>query len=399
MMPMFFAFGFCNVLVDTLVPKFKAMFSLSYSEVMLTQFCYFAAYFIVSAPAGWLIGRIGYLPSMVSGLLLMALGAFGFLPAAMVGIYPGFLAALFVLAAGVTIVEVAANPAAAVAGPASQASSRLSLAQAFNSAATMVAPLFGAYFILGSVEAPPVGLSTAALAGFRRTQAHVFVAPFAGVASVLVALAALCWLVRALSPLVAPRSAGSWRILLGEKYLMLGALGVFCYVGAEVSIGSSLTNYLMGTDVLGLAAAQAGRLVSLYWGGAMLGRFVGFLILRRFPAGLVLALCAAVAFSLVLFSGLSGGIVAATAILAVGLFNSVMFPAIFALAIEGLGDRTPQASGLICLAIVGGAVVPLAMGSVADRLGLSWALIVPAVCYVWVSLFGLISCNRAIASA
>jgi FHS family L-fucose permease-like MFS transporter len=215
MMSMFFAFGFCTVMVDTLVPKFKAMFALSYTEVMLTQFCYFGAYVVFSAPAGWLLSRIGYLPSMVLGLLLMAAGALGFAPAALLGTYPGFLAALFVLAAGVTIVQVAANPVTALAGPEDKAPSRLTLAQALNSVATMVGPQFGAYFILAHMAAPAAGLSAAALAAFRQQQAHVFVAPFVGIGVALLALATVCWRVRRWSPPAVAQGAGSVARLLG----------------------------------------------------------------------------------------------------------------------------------------------------------------------------------------
>ncbi len=388
MMSTFFAFGFCTVLVDTLVPKFKAMFALSYTEVMLTQFCYFGAYFIVSAPAGWLLSRIGYLPAMVVGLLLMACGAALFAPAAVLGTYPGFLFALFVVASGVTIVQVAANPVTALAGPSHQAPSRLTLAQAFNSFATMVGPQFGAWLILARLATPRRGLSEAALAAFRHQEARVFVVPFLSIAAALLALAALCWRLRAWSPTVAARGGGSLARLAHSRRLVLGAVSIFAYVGAEVAIGSSLANYLMQASVLAVAPITAGRLVSAYWGGAMVGRFIGAGLLRRAPAGLLLAGAAICAGSLAVVSACSAGVPAAAAVLAIGLFNSIMFPTIFTLAIEGLGEDTPEASGIICLAIVGGAVVPLLTGAVADTAGLSSALIVPAICYVWIAVFG-----------
>jgi FHS family L-fucose permease-like MFS transporter len=398
MMSMFFAFGFCTVLVDTLVPKFKAMFALSYAEVMLTQFCYFGAYFIVSLPAGWLLGRIGYLRSIVVGLMLMASGALGFGPAALIGSYPAFLFALFVLACGVTIVQVAANPVTALAGSAATASSRLTLAQAFNSLATMIGPQFGAYLILSSLHTPPAGADAKALEVFRQHEAHVFVAPFAYVALVLAGLALLCWRVRAWSPPAAPRALGSVRQLLGERRLMLGAASIFAYVGAEVSIGSAMANYLMQGTVLGLTAATAGRLVSLYWGGAMVGRFAGTLVLRHIKPGLALGVCALCAAALATVSGLSNGLAAAGTLLAIGLCNSIMFPTIFTLAIEGLGEKTPEASGLVCLAIVGGAVVPLTMGVAADRFGLAHALVVPVLCYLWIAFFAVWVSRAAVPS-
>lgn len=388
MMAMFFAFGFCTVLVDTLVPKFKAMFALSYTEVMLTEFCYFGAYFVVSAPAGWLLSRIGYLPSMVLGLLLMAAGALGFTPAAELGTYPGFLAALFVLASGVTVVQVAANPVTALAGPPDQAPSRLTLAQALNSVATMVGPQFGAWLILAHVESPPAGLSVVARAALRAREAHVFVVPFLAIAAGLLLLAAVCWRVRAWSPPVIAQSGGSALRLLREPRLLAGAVSIFTYVGAEVSIGSSMANYLMQGSVLGVIAGTAGRLVSVYWGGAMVGRFTGAVLLRRMPAGLALSMCAVGAAALVLTSSLSGGRFAAAMLLAVGLFNAIQFPTIFTLAIEGLGAETPEASGLLCLAIVGGALVPLLTGVVADHAGLARALLVPVGCYLWIALYG-----------
>ncbi len=388
MMSMFFAFGFCTVLVDTLVPKFKAMFALSYTEVMLTQFCYFGAYFVISAPAGWLVSRIGYLRTMTVGLLLMAAGAALFVPAALSGTYAGFLAALFVVAGGVTIVQVAANPVTALAGPAAQAPSRLTLAQAFNSFATMVGPQFGAWLILARLEAPAPGLAGAGLAAFRHQEARVFVMPFLAISAALLALAAVCWRLRAWSPPVTAQGGGAFLRLLRTPRLMLGALSIFTYVGAEVAIGSSLANDLMQPSVLGVAAITAGRLVSLYWGGAMIGRFLGAGLLRRVPAGLLLASAAIGAGSLAVVSAFSVGLPAAIAVLAIGLFNSIMFPTIFTLAIEGLDEDTPEASGIICLAIVGGAIVPLLTGATADLAGLSHALIVPAICYVWIAVFG-----------
>jgi FHS family L-fucose permease-like MFS transporter len=390
-MALFFAFGFCTVLVDSIIPKLKATFALSYAEVMLTQFCFFGAYFLISLPAAWLLHRIGYLQGVAVGLLLMALGCLLFTPAADAGVYSGFLGALFILASGVTIVQVAANPLATGAGDSSRAASRLTLAQAFNSLATTVGPIFGAAFILANGLAVPdaTKLSAPALAIARREQAQVFQLPFLIIAAVLVAMAIVCWSVRhwvrqtAPSPAIS-RTAG----LLSNRRLMLGAASIFLYVGAEVSIGSSLTNYLMLPGTLAAAAQMAGTLVSTYWGLAMAGRFIGAGIMRSSNPARVLTLCACGAFVLTITSSFSAGVVAAATILAVGLFNSIMFPTIFALAVAGLGERTAQASGIICLAIVGGAVVPLATGAVADHVGLKLALLVPALCYVWIAFYG-----------
>jgi len=391
MMSMFFAFGFCTVIIDTLVPKFKAMFALSYTEVMLTQFCFFGAYFIISAPAGWLMSRIGYLRGITVGLLTMATGALLFTPAALLGTYDGFLAALFILAAGVTVVQVAANPLTAMLGAPARAPSRLTLAQAFNSLATTVGPIFGSVLILSHVTKMPdaATLPAAALDTLRRSEAHVFQAPFLFIAAVLVVLAGACWVLRGWGPEAQLPASGSYRRLLSNRRLMMGAAGIFTYVGAEVSIGSSIANYLMQGSVLGVAAQTAGSLVSVYWGLAMAGRFCGAAVLRRIAPGAVLAACAAASCCLAATTGFCSGITAAVTILAIGLFNSIMFPTIFTLAIGTLREDPAEASGLLCLAIVGGALVPLLTGVMADRFGLGHALLVPAACYVWIVAFGL----------
>ena len=398
-MALFFAFGFCTVLVDTIIPKLKATFALSYAEVMLTQFCFFGAYFLVSLPAAWLHSRIGYLKGVAVGLLLMALGCLLFTPAANLGTYPGFLGALFILAAGVTIVQVAANPLATGAGDPRRAASRLTLAQAFNSLATTVGPIFGAVFILANgLAVPDAGtLSAEALAIARREQAQVFQVPFLIIAAVLIVLALVCWSVRhwvkGVAPALATRSDAA---LLSNRRLMFGAATIFLYVGAEVAIGSSMVNYLMLRNTLSAAAQTAGSLVSVYWGLAMVGRFIGAAIMRKANPAVVLTLCACGAFLMTTTSSLSAGPVAAATILAVGLFNSIMFPTTFALAVEGMGERTPQASGIICLAIVGGAILPLATGAVADHVGLSLALLVPAACYIWIAFYGIFTARNKV---
>lgn len=393
-MSLFFSFGFCTVLVDSIIPKLKGLFSLSYTEVMLTQFCFFGAYFIISMPASWLIARLGYLQAVVTGLVLMALGCLLFTPAANLGLYPAFLGALFILASGVTIVQVAANPLAAEAGNPATASSRLTLAQAFNSVATMVGPYFGAYFFLRSgVTIPNVAaLSPAALAQARQTQAHVFQLPFVGIAVFVLVIAAICFLVRHWAP--EPRhnlDASSQHKLFANPRLMLGILSIFTYVGAEVSIGSTMANYLMQPTTLGAVAETAGKMVSLYWGGAMCGRFVGSYILARARPGFVLVGCATGAAALALTSSFSTGSIAAYTALAIGLCNSIMFPTVFTLAIEGLGDLAGSASGLLCLGIVGGAIVPMITGAVADHTSLARALLVPVVCYIWLGTYGFLT--------
>lgn len=395
---LFFAWGFATVLIDSLIPKLKALFTLSYAEVMLTQFAFFLAYFLCSIPAGWLLARIGYLRAIVGGLLVMAIGCLLFIPAVDFGLFGGFLVALFVMAAGITMLQVAANPLIAVLGPAETSHSRLNLAQAFNSLGTFVGPFVGAAFILGGSEATSAiditTLSAEALADYRHAEVQMVQGPFLGIAGGLVVLVIVFWRFRNLTGpalRVQPATGGVAFGVLRDARLALGALSIFAYVGAEVSIGSVLTNYLMQDSTLGLAPAVAGTLVSLYWGGAMVGRFVGSAVLRKVPAGLVLAACATGAVVLASTSAMSSGRVAAVTIIAVGLCNSIMFPTIFTLAIERLGPRTPQGSAMLCLAIVGGAIVPVLTGYVADHSTLATALFVPAVCYLWIAVYGLLT--------
>jgi len=402
---LFFAWGFATVLIDSLIPKLRGLYSLNYAEAMLTQFAFFLAYLVISIPAGMLLARIGYIRGIVTGLVVMAAGALIISPAALFGFFPGFLIALFVMASGITLLQVAANPLIAVLGRPEGSHSRLTLAQAFNSLATFIGPFVGAAVILktGVGSASPAGMPAAALEQYRHSEALHIQLPFLWIAGGAALLALVFWTLRRSA--VLPSSAHletrlSSLALLGRPRLALGALAMFLYVGAEVSIGSTMTNYLMQPGVLHLTAARAGGLVAFYWGGAMVGRFIGSVALRWTPAGLALAICAVAAALLASTSALSVGLVAAVAVIAVGLFNSIMFPTIFTLAIDGLGEETPQGSGVLCLAIVGGAVVPLISGLTADRLGLSAALFVPVACYVLIALYGLSSWKgRWIASA
>ncbi len=389
---LFFAWGFCTVLVDVLIPKLKATFALSFAEAMLTQFCFFLAYFVVSIPAALLVSRVGYMRGIVFGLVVMAGGCLMFSPAASMGWYPAFLAALFVLAAGITVVQVAANPLAAGLGDPARAHSRLTLAQAFNSFGTMLGPLFGSSLILAAgVAEPTPGMDGAALAAFRVEQAGHVRLPYMIIAAVLAGLAGLCWWLRRWPvPSVRPVVQGDYLRLLRIPRLSLGALSIFLYVGAEVAVGSALVNYLI---MVGATSSEhaAGNLISVYWGLAMVGRFIGSWVLRFVAPGLVLATCAIGAAALGLLAGtVLEGTAAAVAILSIGLFNSVMFPTIFTLSIDGLGEDTAGGSGLLCLAIVGGAIVPLLMGLVADAVGLGLALLVPVACYLCIAGYGLL---------
>jgi len=396
---LFFAWGLATVLIDSLVPKLKALFQLNYTEVMLTQFCFFLAYLLMSLPAGALLARVGYVRSILVGLIVMAGGCLLFTPAAKAGTYAGFLLALFVMASGITQLQVAANPLVALLGSTQTSHSRLNLAQAFNALGTFVGPLLGSWLILRNGLAAPAdlaGLAPEALAAYRRTQAHDVQGLFWGIAAGLALLVLLFWRFRSFRAEVERRQAGGTPVLelLCRPRLALGILSIFLYVGAEVSIGSVLTNYLMLPAVLGLGAASAGNCVSLYWGGAMVGRFIGSAVLRRAAPGLVLACCATGAALLACTSALGAGLFAAVAILAVGLCNSIMFPTIFSLAIEGLGEDTPRGSSMLCVAIVGGAIVPVLTGHVADQAGLAWALLVPALCYLGIAGYGLLARYR-----
>ncbi len=395
---LFFAWGFSTVLVDSLIPKLKALFALSYAEVMLTQFCFFIAYFVMSIPASFLLNRLGYGKAIVLGLAIMALGDLGFAPAASLDVFWGFLATLFITASGITLLQVAANPLMASLGDPTKSHSRLTLAQAFNSLGTFVGPYIGAAFILGDNGRAPVDPTTASpqvLAAYRVAEAHVVQLPFLAIAGLLVVLATIFWLMRRASgipPLDATAPIGiSLDLLRRHPRLALGALSIFVYVGAEVTIGSLMTNYLMQPTILGWQAADAGRMVSFYWGGAMVGRFVGSYLLRLVAPGKLLSMAAITAGVLALSASLLVGVPAAVAIIAVGLFNSIMFPTIFTLGLEGLGDETPRGSGILCMAIVGGAVIPPLSGLVADHFGVAAALFVPVLCYGWIAVYGMMS--------
>lgn len=392
---LFFAWGFATVLIDTLVPKLKAVFALSYTEVLLTQFSFFVGYFVFSIPAGFLLSRIGYLRGAVLGLAVMMCGCLLFSPAAASGLFVAFLLALFVMSAGITLLQVVANPLIAELGPESSSSSRLTLAQAFNSLGTTIGPWVGAVLILhGGVTIDAAHLSPAALAAARSVQAHAVQIPFLIIAAGLAVVAALFWLMRnsaAPSVSVQMASLGALWALRKRPRLMLGTLAIFVYVGAEVSIGSMMTNYLMQPSVLGLVAERAGKLVSFYWGGAMVGRFIGSFVLRKARPGIVLAVCAVCACALALVSSQATGEMAAWTLIGVGLFNSIMFPTIFALASDDMDEEKPNASAFLCMAIVGGAIVPEITGAIADVSTLATALAVPAICYVCIAVYGVLT--------
>ena len=388
---LFFAFGGITSLNDVIIPKLKALFTLSYGQVMLVQSAFFAAYFVMSIPAAALVRRIGYMRSAVVGLLTMTAGCVMFIPASANGLFALFLLALFVLASGITTVQVVANPLISLLGPPATTSSRLTFAQAFNSLGTTIFPYVGSILILGSLATiDPATLSGAALSSFRVEETQVVVHTYEGLAIALIVLAAAVWFERKRLVETATSTTPILRAfnLLTRPRFAFGTLCIFLYVGGEVAIGSMIVSYLMQPTTFGAVAEEAGKHVPYYWGGAMVGRFVGAYLLRVFSPGKVLMCVATAVMLLLLISANSSGAVSGWSLLAVGLFNSIMFPTIFSLASEGLGKRAAEGSGVICMAIVGGAVVPLVTGNAADIWGLKQALIVPAACYFGILLFG-----------
>ena len=391
---LFFMWGFLTCLNDILVPHLKSIFDLSYARVMLIQFSFFSAYFWLSVPWSRIVNAIGYQKTMVVGLLSMAVGAFLFVPAAASVSFPLFLAALVVLAAGVTGLQVAANPYVVVLGKPETASSRLVLTQAFNSLGTTIAPKLGGLLIL---SATPLAieklrtLSPEALHLYRIQQASSVKMPYVVIGIALLLLAVLIATSR-LPKIAGARCAPQQKVddsVWRHPNLVLGALGIFAYVGAEVSIGSFLVNYFGQADIAGLPARIAAGYVSFYWGGAMVGRFLGAGLLRRIKTGHLLAACAICTATLVIVSMSTSGHTAMWSILAVGLFNSIMFPSIFALGVAELGCLTGNASGILNMAIVGGAILPLVQGVVADSIGIHHAFIVPVICYLYILFYAL----------
>jgi FHS family L-fucose permease-like MFS transporter len=391
---LFFMWGFLTCLNDILVPHLKSIFDLTYAQVMLVQFAFFSAYFLFSVPWSKVVNTIGYQRTMVVGLLTMACGAFLFVPAASAASYPLFLTALLVLAAGITGLQVSANPYVDLLGKPETASSRLDLTQAFNSLGTTLAPKLGGLLVL---SAAPLAveqlrlLAPAALHAYRVQQAASVKMPYTVISVVLVLLAVLMGrfkLPKIESELSRPGEKtmdSVWK----HRNLLLGAIGIFSYVGAEVSIGSFLVNYFGLPEIAGLSAKSAAGFVSFYWGGAMIGRFLGAPILRRVKAGYLLAFCAAAAVTLTIVSMVLGGHTAMWSILAVGLFNSIMFPTIFSLGVAELGPLTGTGSGILNMAIVGGAILPVIQGVIADHVGLHHAFVLPVICYLFILFYGL----------
>lgn len=389
---LFFVRGFSTVLIDTLIPKLKSIFELSYTQAMLTQLCFFLGYLVFSLPAAIVLTRVGYIRAIVLGLTVMTAACLIFSAAALLGQYAGILTALFILAAGMTLLQVSTIPLVTLLGPLRWSHSRLTLAQAFNSLGTTVGPLVGAWLILGPIKQPYPDQTAAAKSAIQLAERYALGRPFLAIGCVLAAIAVIFWL-RRKGP--GPRTScddGSQKFwcssLFGDRRFVLGAISIFVYVGAEVFIGSIMVNYLMQGSVLSVTASQAGQLMSLYWGSAMCGRFLGSAALKVVPPGTALSFCAFLAVVLAALSFGTSGVIAGTSIIAIGLCNSIMFPTIFALAIEDLGDSKAAGSGILCMANVGGAIVPLVAGMIADFRGLTFALLIPVLCYVWIAIYG-----------
>lgn len=383
---LFFMWGFLTALNDILVPYLKGMFDLNYTRAMLIQFCFFGAYFIVSVPAGALVRRIGYQRGIVTGLFIACLGCLLFYPAASLKIYSVFLIALFVLASGITLLQVAANPYVSVLGEPKTASSRLTLTQAFNSLGTTIAPIWIGPIILAAIVVTSESGETESV---QSSTVHL---PYLLLAGALFLLASIFAFLK--MPKIDNHADSESRSSRGSawqyRHLTLGAMGIFVYVGAEVGIGSFLVNYLAMDNIAGLDEAQASKYIGYYFGGAMIGRFIGAFAMQKINAGKALAFNAICAAILLVVTMSNSGSVAMWSILFVGLFNSIMFPTIFTLAITGLKHHTSQGSGILCLAIVGGAILPLMQGLLADSMGIQFAFLIPLACFMYIIYYGLI---------
>ena len=404
---LFFMWGLITSLNDILIPHLKSAFTLSYLQAMFIQFCFFAAYFVMSVPSGYLVEKLGYKKSIITGLAVAGVGCLLFYPAAAFRSYPFFLGALFILASGITLLQVSANPLVAMLGAPETASSRLNLTQAFNSLGTTLGPFLGALMILSVAIRPADDIQTMsreALAAYTAADASAVQTPYLGLAAVLFILAAIIALSRLpISPL-SDRSGPRWEeqapdeqynSVWGYRHLVLGAIGIFMYVGAEVSIGSFLVNFMGQPEIADLSQSDAGKYLSVYWGGAMVGRFIGVALLAKFRPGYVLAFNAFVVTTLLFVAMALAGNVGMWALLTIGLFNSIMFPTIFALGIEGLEKRTSKGAGILCMAVVGGALVPLLQGFFADYIGILYSFFVPVGCYMYIAFYGLRGCRPA----
>lgn len=388
---LFFMWGLITSLNDILIPHLKALFSLSYLQAALIQFCFFTAYFVVSFPAGALIRKIGYKRGIIVGLVTAGVGCALFYPAAGAQSYAFFLGALFILASGIAFLQVAANPYVLALGKPETASSRLNLTQAFNSLGATLGPLLGATVILGIAGSQANSASNAA------AQASAVQTPYLVLTGILLALAAAIWLIRlpvieeAVKPVSKAASTSSAKkgSVWAYRHLILGAIGIFAYVGAEVGIGSFLVSLMGQPQIAGLTPEAAGRYLSIYWGAAMVGRFIGSALMTKIKPARLLAFNALMNVVLIALAMACSGHIAMWALIAVGFFNSIMFPTIFSLALEGLGEHTSEGSGILSMAIVGGALVPVLQAFLADHMNILASFAIPLVCYLYIVHFGV----------
>ena len=421
---LFFLWGFITVLVDSLVPRLKEVFEMSYAKTVLVQFAFFTAFFVISLPAGAILTKIGYKKGIVLGLVIMAIGCLLFYPAAEYRNFNVFLVGYFTLAGGITVLQVAANPYVALLGSEDGASSRLNLSQAFNSLGTTIAPVVGALFLLSDSVKTSEEISllnNTDKASYYAAEAATVQTPFLFIAA-FIGILALTFSFIKLPKVMEESPKGGYLALLKNKMMMLGALGIFVYVGAEVAIGSFLVNYFDDMNLAVIIAENQtmmniantiastfnktfsnsdpksllGIFIIFYWGGAMIGRFIGAYLTKIMSPGRVLSIFALLAIALIAISINTVGLLSMWSILAVGLFNSIMFPTIFTLTLEGLGDLKAQASGLLCMAIVGGAIIPFAFGSLIDGFGFKTAFILTMICYGYILYYGMIKTSKTI---
>lgn len=422
---LFFTWGFLTVLVDSPISRFREIFTLSYFESGLVQFAFFGAYFLLSIPAGFILTRIGYQKGIILGLTTMAVGCFLFYPAASFRTFGIFMLGYFVLAGGMTILQVAANPYVAALGSEETSSSRLILSQAFNSLGTAVAPSVGAiYFlsdkILSKEDIELLDLESREI--YYLSEASAVQGPFIFFGCFLLAIALVFFFIK-LPSLMPEKENGTYLDVINQKNLIYGVFGIFFYVGAEVTIGSYLVNYFLDMNLVdsiknnsimnSIATffkhdifvlldngdykysnkAVFGLFVTFYWSGAMVGRFIGSYLTKIFQAGRVLSFFALIAIFLIFLSAISNGLISMWSILAIGLFNSIMFPTIFTLSLNGLGNLKPKGSGLLCTGIVGGAIIPPLYGLLTDFMGFKFSLIVLSLCYLYIANFGRTNSN------
>jgi len=382
---LFFMWGFITCLNDILIPHLKGVFSLTYAQAMLIQFCFFGAYFIVSLPAGMLVKKVGYKKGIVIGLTIASIGCLLFYPAAQTQVYGWFLGALFVLASGITVLQVSANPYVTELGDKETAASRLTMTQAFNSLGTTIAPYFGGILILSAVAGDFSSMNEAQ----RLAQAQSVQMPYVTLAAMLLILAAIFSALKLPEVSLVREDDAQQASVMQYPHLLLGAGAIFMYVGAEVAIGSLMVNFLGESNIAGLVEHEAAKYITYYWGGALVGRFLGALIMQKIAANKALAFNAISAMVLLLAVSFGQGNLAMFAILSLGLCNSIMFPTIFSLAVNGLGALKSKGAGLLCLAIVGGALVPLLQGVIADNLGLQLSFLLPIICYGYILHYAL----------